>query len=332
MAFRRSAMIRFVTRTDVHLSDIPPKSRTDDWMDTLLRKLRQVGRIADEVNANAVLDNGDFFNIKSPTRTSHAAIRKVAEVQREYPCPTYGNIGNHDCVYGDYAYLGQQPLGVLFSTGVVKRCYDEHEAVFMDDEGLSARVTGIPYHGSEYDLDRFRAQKKKGEDYLMVMAHVLASPSGGSMFKGEDIVKYDDLLSLAPDVDVWFFGHWHKDQGITEIAPGKWVVNIGSLSRGSLAQDNLDRKPGCGIVTFSRKGIEVDRRDLDVLPAKDVFDIESRVREETRAATMDAFVDSLRATLTAAEKHLTLEQKVEETDVAQEVRERALEYLENADA
>ena len=110
--------MKLVWRTDVHLSERNPRSRTDNWREAIINKLRQVGEIARKVDASAVLDGGDFFDIKSPSRNSHDLIREVAEVHQDYPCPTYANVGNHDCVYGDYTYLPQQPLGVLFSTGV----------------------------------------------------------------------------------------------------------------------------------------------------------------------------------------------------------------------
>jgi len=324
-------MIRFITRTDVHISDHTPKSRTDDWTETVVGKLREVGRIAHQTKATAVLDNGDFFDVKAPTRNSHSLTREVADLHNEYPCSVYANVGNHDCTRQDYRYLPQQPLGVLFATGVFKRCYDEHEHVFMDDDGLTVRVVGIPFHGVKYDLERFKIEKGK-EDYLLVMAHVLASPTGGSMFGNEDVIRYTDLLDLAPDVDVWLFGHWHKDQGITEVADGKWIINIGSLTRGSLAWDDVERIPGVGIVTFTREGIEIEKRDLSIRPHAEVFDIDGRVREESRAATMDYFVDSIAKTLAETDTSESLLDKVDAMkDLPQKVKDRAIEFIEKAE-
>lgn len=322
--------ICLITRTDVHISDHTPQSRTDDWTETVLDKLGQVGDIARSAKADAVLDNGDFFDVKSPGRNSHALVRRVAEVQAKYPCITAGNVGNHDCVYGNIDFLDQQPLGVLFATGVFERCYGDHELLIARNSGFSVRVVGIPYHGPNYDLERFKL-KKGNESFLVAMAHVLASPKGGSMFEGEDIVKYDDLISLAPDVDVWVLGHWHKDQGIVEHKPGKWIVNIGSLTRGSLSQDDLDRKPGVSILTFSDAGdIRVQRRDLKIRPPGEIFDLERRVQQETRAMTMDAFVSSLQETLAEAGDSESLDQKIDKLDVPNAVRERAVLYLERA--
>ena len=190
--------VTLLWRTDVHLSDHTPRSRKDDWTATVISKLAQIGELARTHGAAAVLDGGDFFDLKSPTRNSHALIQQVLAVHRGYPCPVYANVGNHDCVYGDYSFLPQQPLGVLYESGAFRRCYDEHEAVFTSG-GVTVRVVGVPYHGTKYDLDRFARIKKGSENYLVVMAHVLASPTGGMLFESEDVIKYADLDQFEGD-------------------------------------------------------------------------------------------------------------------------------------
>lgn len=191
-------MITLVWRTDLHLADKSPSSRKDNWTLTCLNKIVQVGEIAREVEADAVLDGGDFFHVKAPSRNSHRIVRRVADIHKAYPCPVYANVGNHDCSSGDIRNLPKQPLGVLFSTGVFERLYDEHE-LLLERDGVSVRVVGVPYHGTSYDMERF-AVEKGDEDWLVVIAHVLASEQGGTMFEGEDIVKYSDLEGLDADV------------------------------------------------------------------------------------------------------------------------------------
>lgn len=325
-------MVRLVWRTDVHMSDQAPSSRKDDWTATVLGKLRQVGLVADKIGADAVLDGGDFFHVKSPLQNSHSLIRRVVEAHAAYPCPVFANVGNHDCVWGDYTYLHQQPLEVLFSTGVFRRCYDEHEAVFEKD-GVRVRVIGIPYHGTTYDLERFRRIKRGDEDHLVCIAHLLASPSGGTMFEGEDIVKYSDLTAYAPDV--FCFGHWHKDQGVTKVG-AKTIVNIGSLTRGALSQDEMQRQPACGVLTFTKQDVQVKVVRLKVAPAVDVFDVEGRVRAEKRSEMMDTFVESMRQKI-VMQQGRGLDEIVREMELPQaqgragQVRERVLSYLERAE-
>jgi len=313
--------------------------RTDDWTTTLLGKLDQVRRVAEAVGAVGVLDGGDFFHIKSPSRNSHRLVQQAAELHASYPCPVYADIGNHDCVYGNIDYLDQQPLGVLYASGVFQRLYDEHEAVFEDEPdvhghmgvpsepGIKVRVVGVPYHGTSYDMERLSSIKKGDEDFLVCVAHLLASPRGGTMFEGEDIVKYSDLMGMAPDV--FCFGHWHKDQGVVQVGE-KTIINIGSLSRGTLSQDDLERKPACAVLTFARDGVKVNVVRLKVRPTDEVFDFDAKFRTEARDSTMDHFITAMRESL-VLDSGKTVEEAVEGFDVPDKVRERALLYLEQAD-
>lgn len=336
--------MKIVWRTDVHMADQGPRSRLDNWPSMVLDKLAQVRDIAIARKAVAILDGGDFFHIKSPSRNSHELINMVAAHHAPYPIPVYSTPGNHDSVYGDYAFLEQQPLGVLFNTGVFKRCYDEHEAVFITEASqgdqheasmlgfdappqLKVRVVGIPYHGNAYDRGRFRAIKKGDEDILICVAHVLASPKGGTMFEGEDILKYSELLDFAPDV--FMFGHWHKDQGVTTIGD-KTIVNIGSLTRGSLSQDEIQRQPACAVLTLERgKPVEVEVVRLKVGAPEDVFDVDGRNRQVTQQVEIEAFVNRIRESLSPKNEEESLAQVVSGlAGVTDDVRERALAYLE----
>lgn len=327
-------MITLVWRTDVHLAVKSPRSRTDDWTDTVLGKLRQVGEIAREVGAAAVIDGGDFFHIKTPSRTTHELIQQVAAVHAEYPCPVYSvRNGNHDVKYGDGAFLNEAPLGVLFSTGVFRMLDEDEGEVFTwlgdltqkPTPSLQVRVVGLPYHGKSYDMNRLTTIVKGKEDYLVVAAHLLASKAGGEMFGGEDIVKYSDLVNLDPDV--WCFGHWHKNQGVAEVG-GKHIVNIGSLTRGALNEDDVTRTPEVVIMRFGgQEGISIERRELKVQPASEVFDIEGRTRQEATTMTVDAFVESVKATLTQQNRKPLLDE-VREMDLPDPVKERTVLYLE----
>jgi hypothetical protein len=203
----------------------------------------------------------------------------------------------------------------------------------FERDGVKVRVVGVPYHGPRYDLARFKEIERGDEDYLLCNAHVLASPQGGEMFKGEDILKYDELVDLNPAVDVWMFGHWHKNQGISEVKGGKWVVNVGSLTRGSLTQDNIEREPGVVVMGFWPRDRKMPPTlefvKLKVKPASEVFDMEKRVREESRAMTVDAFVESVRQELqTSSDRPFS--EIVDELEIPLKVKERALEYIDKA--
>jgi DNA repair exonuclease SbcCD nuclease subunit len=319
-------MIRLLWRTDVHLSDKAPSSRTDDWADTVFHKLGQIRDLAKRLNADAIIDGGDFFHIKAPSRNSHELVRRALDHHTGYPCPVYSVPGNHDSVYGDYAFLPQQPLGVLHASGVFKPLYDDREAL-IEKDGLKVRLIGVPYHGARYDMSRFYDIKRKDEDFLFCAAHVLASRDGGQMFEGEDIIRYSDLEDTAPDV--YAFGHWHKDQGVQSIGD-KQFINIGSLTRGSLSQDEVQRQPACALLTFEQgKPVDIKVVRLKVRPPEEVFDVEGRARQVQRQEDMDEFVARIRDALFSTEDGKTLGDMISEMpELPDQVRERALTYLE----
>jgi DNA repair exonuclease SbcCD nuclease subunit len=331
--------MNLVLRVDAHLADDAPVSRTDDWASTILGKVVQVGQIATEVEAVGVLDTGDFFHIKSPSRNSHELVVRAAEAHKGYPCPVWSTIGNHDCKYGSAEFLKEGPLGVLFETGVFQRLYDKHEARFhepcmvpdnpTDPKGttFTVRVVGVPYHGTSYDMNRLTTITKGDEDYLVVVAHLLASPTQSSMYEAEDVLRYSDLANLDPDV--WCFGHWHKNQGV-QVVGGKTFVNIGSISRGALTQDDLNRQPCVAVLHFDKKGVTVKTVPLRVAPAEEVFDVSGRDRKVARAANVDNLVENIKTILTQRQTGDLLEEVRSMPGLTEPVRERSLFYLERA--
>jgi len=288
--------VRLLWRTDVHIGDRSPVSRADDWKLVCLDKLRQVGKIAKDVGAAAVLDGGDFFHIKSPSRNSHKLVASVAALHAKYPCPVYANVGNHDCVYGDYSYLGQQPLGVMYDTGSIQRLYDEHQGVFTAP-GTQVRVVGIPYHGTVYDWERFEkaaSSRQPGDTHLIVVGHVLASKAGGKMFEGEDIIKYSDLVT-----------------------------------RGTLSQDDLARKPCTVELVCAGDGtVTANRHNLVVAAPEECFDLDRREAVQAREVAVGGFVQSLQSALVGSGNSDSLLDTVRALSIEPRLRERAIVYLE----
>lgn len=320
--------IRFLWRTDIHVSEKNPVSRKDNYFATCLAKIRLVGHLCKKYNVDYVLDGGDFFHHKSPQLTTHKGLLRIIEAHKDYPCPIYANVGNHDCTYGKLEFLDkQQPLGVLFSSGIFHRCYDEHE-LFVEKNDLKVRVVGVPYHGTTYDKTRFSKIKKDDEDFLIITAHLLASKNGGSMFGAEDIMSYKEVFDLCPDASLVAFGHWHKDQGITEI-DNKYIINVGSLTRGSLSEDHITRKPCVVIVDVSKEGLSLTRIDLPVKDSSEVFYMEEKENKIKRDEKMKDFAERI-----SSESFMRKEEDfysvVERYDLEENLKEKILYYWERS--
>lgn len=93
--------VSLVFRTDVHASDRSPISWKGDYPAEIWSCLEQIGEVAREARALAVLDGGDYFHTKAASRNSHDLVRRTAVLHRDYPCPVYAIVGNHDITYNN---------------------------------------------------------------------------------------------------------------------------------------------------------------------------------------------------------------------------------------
>jgi DNA repair exonuclease SbcCD nuclease subunit len=320
--------VRFVFRTDVHLSDRSPSSWKASYYDEVLSNLRQVADIARNVDAHAVLDGGDFFHVKAPHKNSHAMVAEAIRLHREdYPCKVFSVVGNHDMQYNNLDTVEKQPLGVLYSS---KALIPLTEEVF-DSGGVRVRVVGCPYVPDRTLESLTTIRKKPGDDFLVLIVHALASeapPSSVVEFFGEPVFRYEDLISTtATDgPDVICFGHWHKDQGI-RVLNNVHFVNPGSLARGSLSFETLNRTPQAVIIELG-SDIRTTAHPLIVAPAEDVFNMEVKEEKDREATKIAAFLEDLRTNLNTFSRGVSLRQTLSSLQVSQRVKAEAERYLE----
>lgn len=322
-------MIKFTVRTDCHVHDKAPQSRVDDYLETCMDKLKQIGDFARERKCDAVLDNGDFFHAKAATKNSHEMVRRVVDIHRDfYNCPVFENPGNHDFPYNNVDYVPRQPLGVLFAAGIFTRMTDH---TFEDDDGLKVRVVGFPYK-SHFDVIEFDVDRGD-EDVLIACCHYSATPNGDMLFAGtEESLSYLDLSECSPDIFV--FGHLHADQGIQKVQ-GTTFMNLGSMTRGSLVQDNLTRTPRFGYIEIGKDehgvvSIDTEAIELIVQPSDEIFDLERHTRLQEEQRDIDQFISSLTASAEEDESEDLLDAIRSLSSFKNEVREKAVYYLQEA--
>jgi DNA repair exonuclease SbcCD nuclease subunit len=320
--------IAFVFRTDTHLCDRSPISWKGDYPAEIWSSLEQIGQIAKQREANAVLDGGDYFHIKAASKNSHGLNERSARIHRAYPCPLYCIEGNHDLAYNNLESLARQPLGVLYASGVFQHL---REQVFKDGN-LQVRVVGVPYNPTRTLDDLLRIQKKPGDTHLVAVVHALAAknpPPQVEDFFNEPVFPYEALISRNGP-DVWMFGHWHRDQGV-EFIRDTHFVNLGAVSRGALIRENLERNPKVALIEIDGDRLTVTPINLSVAPASEVFDLEKKATQEKERHDIDQFILRLISDGTI-DPNLTIEANIQALDFADNVRSEALRYLELVDA
>jgi len=318
--------VSFLFRTDVHTSDRSPESWKADYPTEIWSNLEQIGRIAQAHDVSAVLDGGDYFHVKAATRNPHSLVEKTARIHKEYHCPVYSIEGNHDISHNNLETLGKQPLGVLYAAGVFEHL---REQVFRDGT-TQVRVVGVPYSPDRTMDDLLSIQKKPGDTHLVMVVHALAGlnpPPNVEDFFNEPVFRYESLVRRnGPDAVC--FGHWHRDQGVEEIE-GRFFVNQGATSRGALVRENLQRTPKVSLIEIDNGELRVTQIPLSVAPASDVFDLERKAIQEQERTSIDQFVMRLLMD-TDSDPSESVEDNIRKLDFAQDVRDKALHYIEMA--
>ena len=229
----------FVSTSDIHISDVNPPGRLDNFKEAIFEKLAQMRGACKKLNADGALIAGDLYNIKNPAKNSHALNKQLIAEFKQFPCPIYVIEGNHDLTANRLESIKDQPLGVLFEDKTLIRL--RHELI--EKNGIKISLVGVPFI-DELDLETLVIPNKADAKVQICLMHLYAGMRPGMLFN-ERLIGYDELAKFSPDIFV--LGHYHVDTGIEEIA-GKYFVNLGSMSRGTTAEENIDHEPKLGFI------------------------------------------------------------------------------------
>ena len=315
---------KMVWSTDWHVSDFAPENRVDDYEAAVFSKLSQIRLLCERIKADACVAGGDIFHVKNSAKVRHGLVARLIDHLHTFPCPVYTAIGNHDISHNNLDTLPEKPLGVVFSSGALIRL---DEKVFTKGD-IKVRIVA-KHFDPKVQLDAFDHLKKGDEDHLVSVFHGYACASGIS-YPGETTFKYEDLAALP--VDDWYFGHWHIDQGITEVG-GKNFVNIGSLTRGALTQENVFRTPKVVVASYWKERRHLQQVKLNVAPAAEIFNIERKERIDKEQALINQFIQNLKTE--ASVKHEDGENlilnRLGTYHLAQDVRDCVLTLIEESE-
>ncbi len=318
----------FICLNDIHLSHRGPQSRTDDWQETVFAKLEQVAKVAIKTNARAVCIAGDLFHHKS--RIAYGTVLRLmvwAFTLRRHRIDVLAIPGNHDEVHDRIESLASQPIGLLFASGAITDV--SYTPVRYDGADVSKDIVivGVPYPDAVNLANFQRAAEARGTGgRALLMAHCYATPQGGTMYGREPIHPYG-LFNDLP-FDVFHFGHDHSDHGVAQMGE-KFFINIGAITRGSLAQDDLKRDPKIALVEFGDT-ITVKQIKLKVAPVNEVFDLALKAQKDRERQEVEAFVTHLREDIGAAGP-VSFKERLGAMALTDEVRARAVKYVDEAE-
>lgn len=281
--------MRAILIGDVHLSDTPPSIRNDTYAEEILDKLRFAVSEANRRGVDALIQGGDMFHIKSPSRTSHALVQRTAEVLSEAEMPVLVCPGNHDMQHDRIESLKKQPLGTLCKVSGID---------FL--MGRSGFVFGIPYlQNWVASLPGWMRRFRESEAELLVTHAPIFPPGEDPPY---EYISAEDWAAAMGGEGHVFYSHIHDPHGIYQVG-GVTFCNQGALSRGSLHEQTLKRKPAITLWesgTFTR--IEVPHK-----PADEVFRLAEKQQEDASTERVAEFLAGVEKTVLDG---LTVEQVV----------------------
>lgn len=314
--------ISILTFGDTHISDVNPRSRIDNFKETILGKLDQLRILANKLKVDAVLSVGDLYNLKNPSKNSHDLNRELIELFKKFKCPVYAIPGNHDLTADDLETITAQPISVLFASGALRNL--KHEII--EKKGMKVSLVGIPFM-KHFDLDKLQIPPKGDAVAQVCVMHIYAGPKAGNLFK-ERLYGYDELSVIGSDVYV--IGHYHEDQGI-EWLNKKCFINLGSISRGSLTEERIDHKPKFGLIKITEAGITAETIPIVIRPPEEVFDLNKRDEEKKEGLEIQKFVEHLASEVNSSDNQkTTVEDHLKKMDLEKEVIDEVLSLIQEA--
>ncbi|SEF46452.1 DNA repair exonuclease SbcCD nuclease subunit [Caloramator fervidus] len=278
--------MRFLFFTDLHIRGNNPRSRKDNFVETLKAKLNELVEISINENIDKVLFGGDLFDRPD---VSISVVKDFIKIIKNFPTPILCVIGNHD-VYGQNPNsVNRTILGLLEELKIVE-FLDHQPKIFYTNNGKSIQVTGSNYYYNVDGKDKSAyIVNKKFADYAIHVVHgfLLEKP-----FNNE--VNYTLIDDIAPftAADVTLAGHYHNGFGIKNYC-NKYFINPGAISRISNALSEIRRIPSYVIIDIDSH-INTEIRPLKCAQiGENVLDREKLIIEHNKNILFNKFVHQI---------------------------------------
>ncbi len=323
--------ISFLTFTDVHISSTNPQSRIGDYQADIFNKLQQIKLAGEKLKVDFFVFGGDLFNLKAPMRTPHEINTKLINLFLSFPAPVYATEGNHDLRADSYDTFHEQPLSVMYASKALVQARN----IQIEINGMKVGIRSFPFQETP-DLANLPMPPADNNINICIL-HLYSSPEGGSLHHTK-IYSYEEISVLNDDIFV--LGHYHADQGIQTFNrknKQQIYVNVGSLCRGSISEEDIKREPKIGYVKVT---IEDDKPPtyqtqpikLKVRPASEVFNIEAKEEEQHRTVEISKFVTELSQNNIESETEGdVIKKEVSNMKIEDRVMKKVLEFIAEAD-
>lgn len=282
--------MRLLYLTDTHIRGTSPRSRVDDYPQTIKEKLIEIQKIIQHQQVDVVLHGGDVFDRPN---LSPAVVRDFVQLFQQFEVPIYAVAGNHDMYGHNPATLNRTMLGLLDTLGIV-RLLKEGDRILIEKEGCKVQLSGQAFH---YKLDQrdieldYYVTNDTDADYCIHMVHGMLVdrhfPEGVAYTSLEQL----DASRLA---DIVFTGHYHAGFPIQK-QNGKYIINPGALARVNNHSSEINRIPQVVLIDLKEK-IQIQLLKLSsAKPGETVLDRTYIEQAAYRQGQLASFMQEIQA-------------------------------------
>ena len=261
--------MKFLLAGDLHIDMNKPERRTDDYWETVQKKVNFILDLAAQEKA-VILQPGDFFN-------SHKANdylkRWVIERLRLKEINILAVFGQHDLRYHS-SDTKNTPLAVLQAAG--------HVEILSNDP---LKYTGVDVYGASWFEEIPEPTDPEATNILVMHKMVVQNEK---FWSGQEDATMGNILVKSNSFDLMVVGDNHNGFTITT-KTGKHLVNCGSLLRTAI--DQSDHVPTVYIYDTVKKTITP--HEVPHKPFSEVFDLSKYEAEKERDEKLEAFMERI---------------------------------------
>ena len=247
---------------DLHINDINPRSRIDDFSSTILNKLEEVFEKARANNIEAIFFLGDIFH--KPSGLSTKYINKVIETFQKSPCDCYTIIGNHDIPFNKINEVDNTSLGILFKSKALIHL-DEYKV--LGNNKVLAAVKGFDYNNDISGID-------KENDYPSIcLSHSYGEDVSFGVVDKPEYFKWS--TECKKPYDYYILGHDHSYHPNKKIYDNSIIYRLGALSRITSTPSDTERKIQILELTVTEEELKFEPVEIQYIKSEECFSSQS---------------------------------------------------------
>ncbi len=230
---------------DVHIRTNTPRSRTDNIVEVLRYKFKQLTEIVNDKSVEAVICTGDIFDI---AKTNNESLLLAKELFDGLGVPVYTIIGNHDMIGNSIKNHEMSSLNILEMIA-----YD-FNIINMGNNILKDEVQLIPRHYGDKSYSTSINGLVIDNVYKLLVSHTMVVDAP-TMFESVSTKEVFD----ETDADFVLVGHNHKkfyQRWVNKDMKDCVVYNPGALLRLTIAEGDYNREVEVGLLDTCTNNLE----------------------------------------------------------------------------